>query len=114
MERLFYDQPFNLSFSNKKTKIESVQENESLGITGAIKSASCDKLNQELEFEYLQQRRWMMRLCLLYKFLSTEQPLHIHNLLPHLKISHRHPNTFHEFPSKTEYLENSFCFSLCH
>ena len=43
--------------------------------------------------QYLQQRRWIRRLCLFYKFLSTTQPSRIHNLFPQMRNSHRHPNS---------------------
>ena len=76
---VIYAQPSNASFSNQ---IESVQYNAALTITGAIKGSCHDKFYQELGLEYLQQRLWMRRLCLLYKFLSTGQPSHICNLLP--------------------------------
>ena len=75
----FYDQPSNPSFSKKN---ESLQHNAALTIRGAIKGSSCDKLYQKLGLEYLQQKRWTRLLCLLYKFLSTGQPSHVHNLLP--------------------------------
>ena len=42
---VIYDQPCNASFSNK---IESVQYNAALAITGAIKGSSCDKFYEEL------------------------------------------------------------------
>ena len=54
----------------------------------------------------------MRQLCLLYKFLSTGQPWHAHNLLPQTKKSYKHPNTFHVFSSRTEYLKNSFIHML--
>ena len=56
-----YDQPSNDAFSNK---LETVQYNAALAITGAIKGTSREKLHQESGFEYLQQRRRMRRLCL--------------------------------------------------
>ena len=96
-----YDQPFNASFSNK---IESVQYNAALTITGAIKGSSRDKLYQELGLEYFQQRRWMRLLCLLFKFLSTGQPSSIHNLRPQMRNCQRHPNTFHVFPNTSKTL----------
>ena len=61
---VIYDQHSNALFSKK---IESVQYNAALAITGAIKGSSCEKLYQELGLEYLYQRRWSRRLCLLYK-----------------------------------------------
>ena len=102
---VIYDQLSTVPFSNQT---ESVQYNASLLIKGAIKGFSCVKLYQEFGFEYLKQRRWMRRLCLLYKFLSTEQPSHIHDLLPQMRNSHRRPNTCHVFPCRTEYFKNSF------
>ena len=102
---VIYDQPPDTSFSNKT---ESVQYNAALATGGAIKGFSRDKLYQELELEYLQQRRWMMQLCLLYKFLSTGLLSHIHNLLLQMRNSHRQPSTFHVFPCRTKYFKNSF------
>ena len=99
---VIYDQLSNALFSNK---VESVQYNAALAITEAIKGASRDKLNQELELEYLQQRRWMRRFCLLYKFLSTGQTSYILKLLPQMGNSHGHPNTFVVLPCRTEYLK---------
>ena len=64
-----YDQPSNDAFSNK---LETVQYNAALAITGAIKGTSREKLYQELGLEYLQQRRWMRRLWLFYKVVSTK------------------------------------------
>ena len=77
-------------------------------ITRAVKGSSRDKLCQELVVEYLQLRRWMRRLRLLYKCFSTGQTSHIHNLLPQIRNFHRHPNIFHVFPRRIEYFKNSF------
>ena len=60
---VIYDQFSNASFTYK---IESVQYNVALAITGAIKGSSREKLYQELGLEYLYRRRWARRLCLLY------------------------------------------------
>ena len=61
---VIYDQPYNASFVNK---IESIQYNAALAITGAIRGTSKEKLYQELGLEYLQHRRWFRRLCLFAK-----------------------------------------------
>ena len=58
--------------------------------------------------EYLYQKRWMRKLCLHYKYLSIKQPSHNYSLLPQMRNSHRHPNTFNVFASQTEYSKNSF------
>ena len=49
-----YVQPSNDAFSSKRWH---VQYNAALTNTGAIKDTSREKLRQELELEYLQQRR---------------------------------------------------------
>ena len=49
-----FDQAFNNSFHQR---IESIQYNVALAITGAIRGTSNEKLYQELSFESLQSRR---------------------------------------------------------
>ena len=84
-----YDQPSNDAFSNK---LETVQYNAALAITGAIKGTSCEKLHQELGLEYLQQRRCMRRLCLFSKVASTKLTAYIYDIIPSVRQSQRHPN----------------------
>ena len=102
---VIYDQPSNASFAKK---IESVQYNAALAITGAIKGSSREKLYQELGLEYLYRRRWARRFCLLYKVFSTGQPSYIYDLLPPLRSSRRHVNSFNLVTCKSEYFKNSF------
>ena len=102
---VIYDQPSNASFSKK---IESVQYNAVLAITGSIKGSSREKLYQELGLEYLYQRRWARRLCLLCKGFSTGQRSYIYDLLPSMRSSRRHVNSFNTFFCKSEYFGNSF------
>ena len=47
----------------------------------------------------------MRPLCLLYKFLSTQQVSHIHSLLSQMKNSYKLSNTFNVFPCQTEYFK---------
>ena len=102
---VIYDQPSNTSFAKK---IESVQYNAALAITGAIKGSSREKLYQELGLEYLYRRRWARRLCLLYKVFSTGQPSYIYDLLPPLRSSRQHVNSFNLVTCKSEYFKYSF------
>ena len=51
---VIYDQPNNSRLSDK---IESVQYNAALAITGAIRGTSKEKLYQELGLESLKNRR---------------------------------------------------------
>ena len=51
---VIYDRAFNESFQNK---LESVQYNATLAITGAIRDSSRENLYQELGFESLKSQR---------------------------------------------------------
>ena len=57
---VIYDQSYNNTFHQK---MESIQYNAALAITGAIRGSSREKLYQELGLESLQQRRWYKKLC---------------------------------------------------
>ena len=59
---ILYDKAFNTSFHQK---IESIQYNACLAITGAIRHSSREKNYQELGLESLQHRRWNRKLLLL-------------------------------------------------
>ena len=106
---MIYDQPSNASFSKKR---ESVRYNTALAITGAVKDSSREKLYQELGLEHLYRRRWTRRLCLLYKVFSTGQRSYIYDLLPPLRSSRRHVNSFNLVACKSEYFKKSFSFLM--
>ena len=57
---ILYDKAFNESFHQK---IESIQYNACLAITGAIRGSSREKNYQKLGLESLQYRRWYRKLC---------------------------------------------------
>ena len=56
---VIYDQHYNNSFHQK---LESIQYNAALAITGAIRGSSREKLYEELGLESLKQRRWFRKL----------------------------------------------------
>ena len=66
---VIYDQPSNASFSSK---IESVQRDAALAIIGAIRSLSREKVYKELGLKQPYHRRWMRRICSLYKVLLNK------------------------------------------
>ena len=72
-------QIYNSSFHEK---LESVQYNACLALTGAIGGSSKEKIYQELGFESLRVRRWYRKLCLFYKVLNNEHPQYLFNLIP--------------------------------
>ena len=74
-----FDQTYNSSFHEK---LESIQYNACLALTGAIRGSSKEKIYQELGFESLRVRRWYRKLCLFYKVLNNEHPQYLFNLIP--------------------------------
>ena len=64
---IIYDKAFNESFH---AKLEPLQYNATLAITGAIRGSSSEKVYQELGLETLKSRRWYRKLSLLYKVLK--------------------------------------------
>ena len=68
---VIYDQPNNEFFC---TKIERIQYNAALAITGAIRGTSQIKLYKELGLESLRFRRWFRRLCTFSKIKIHGKP----------------------------------------
>ena len=83
---MIYDQSFNMSFQQK---MESIQYNAALAITGAIRGSSREKLYQELRLETLQQRRWYRKLCCFYKILKSQSPKYLYSIIPTLNMTYR-------------------------
>ena len=102
---VIYDQPNNSRLSDK---IESVQYNAALAITGTIRGTSKEKLYQELGLESLKDRRWLRRMSYLYKIISTKLPPYLYELIPPLQRSHRYPSCFQTFRCRTTFFQNSF------
>ena len=61
---IIYDQAYNVSFHQK---LESVQYNSALAITGAIRGTSTEKPYNELGLETPEKRRWYRNLCWFHK-----------------------------------------------
>ena len=102
---VIYDQPNLSSLTNK---IESVQYNAALAITGAIRGTSKEKLYQELGFESLKDRRWLRRLCYLYKIVNTKQPAYLYDLIPPFQRSSRNKGCIYEPFCRTVSFKNCF------
>ena len=63
-----YGQAYNASFHQK---LELLQCNACLAITGAIRGTSREKLDEELGLESLQLRRWFRKLSCFYKLFKS-------------------------------------------
>ena len=102
-----YDQAYNDSFHQK---LESIQYNAALAITGAIRGTSTEKLYQELGLETLQQRRWYRKLCIFFKIIKEKSPEYLYSTLPTTSNIHRTRNSDNipNFSTKHNFFKNSF------
>ena len=86
---VIYDQSFNNTFHQK---MESIQYNAALAITGAIRGFSGEKLHQELVLASLQQRRLYRKLCYFFKPIKTKSPKYLLNNIPTVRSRYRTKN----------------------
>ena len=104
---MVYDYPGNASFIQK---LESVQYNASLVITGCFCGTSKDKLYSELGTESLANRRFYRRLIAFYKIVNKKAPQYLIDYL--LSINLRKRPTIYPLDARTERYRNSF-FPSC-
>ena len=102
---VIYNQPNLSSLANK---IESVQYNAALAITGAIRGASKEKLYQEIGFESLKDKTWLRRLCHLYKIVNTKEPANLYDLIPPFQRSLCNKGCIYEPFCRTVSIKNCF------
>ena len=106
---VIYDPPFSELFHQR---LESIQYNAAIAITGAIRGTSSEKLFQELGLETLKSRRWFKKTYLLYKIFHSKSPGYLFKLIP----KNNNPNASRSalnnqipfFNVKTNFLKNSF------
>ena len=109
---IIYDKAFNESFH---AKLESLQYNATLAITGAIKGSSTEKIYEELGLESLKSRRWYRKMSFLYKVLKSESPSYLFNTIPNSNNRQHQTRNSGNIPSffaKHDYFKNSF-FPFC-
>ena len=75
---VIYDKPHKDSFIGK---IERVQYNAHLVITGAFKGTSRERLYQELGLESIKDRIWHRKLCFFYKIVKGLSPKYLTSYL---------------------------------
>ena len=71
---IIYDIPLTESF---KDKLEMVQYNAALVITGAIKSTSRDLIYRKLGLESLAERRWSRKIFFFHKIINGLLPVYL-------------------------------------
>ena len=104
---VIYDQAYTASFHQK---IESVQYNSALAITGAIRGTSKEKIYHELGLESLEKRRWYRKLCCFYKIFRSQSPQYLFNIIPTSvrPYNTRNANNIPQFKVKHNFFQNSF------
>ena len=105
---VIYDQHYYNSFHQK---LESIQYNAALAITGAIRGSSREKLYQELGLESLKQRRWFRKLCYFFKITKNQSPKYLFDKIPTTRTAYRTRNNIGNIPRfnvKHNFFKNSF------
>ena len=92
-------------------KIESVQYQAALAITGTWQGTSRSKLYDELGFESLSNRRSLNRILQLFKINNNLTPDYLRLKLPILRYQNQpnaNPNIFYEYASRTIRFKKTF------
>ena len=82
---IIYDNPENEALSSR---LEKVQYQACIAITGAFQGTLCEGLYRELELECLQTRRWYRKMIFFYKILNGLAPKYLFDILPVSKNRH--------------------------
>ena len=69
-----YEKPLTESFTDK---LEMVQYNAALVITGAIKGTSRDRMYRELGLESLPERTWSRKIFFFHKIINGLLPVYL-------------------------------------
>ena len=92
-------------------KVERIQYQAALAVTGAWQGSSRSKLYGELGWESLSERRWCRRILQIHKIVNNNTPSYLKHELP----GHRRPlysqinnNTFHEIKYRSSRSMRSF------
>ena len=109
---IIYDCPGNATFTER---LEKVQYNACLAITGCFRGTSQEKLYLELGLESLSNRRYARRLIFFYKIVNGLAPDYLRNYLPAAiaaPVNLRARNAIRPPSIRTERFRNSF-FPFC-
>ena len=68
---IIYDQAYNSAFLDK---LESIQYNACLAITGTTRGTSTEKIYQEQGLEYLKSKHWFRKLVIFIRYAMKNPP----------------------------------------
>ena len=107
--------PMGISLPSLMSKIESIQYQAALAVTGTWKGTNRVKLYEELGWESLSDRSSYKRIIQLYKIINKMTPSYLLDKLP---LTRRNlielPNIFQEIRSRTLRYQNSFFPNAIH
>jgi len=109
---IIYDYPGNATFSQK---LECIQYNACLAITGCIRGTSREKLYSELGLESLADRRFCRRLSFFFKIVKGMTPQYLVEILPPRRAAFANLRSrlpIYPLEVRTERYRNSF-FPYC-
>ena len=108
---IIHDQAYNLSF---REKLELIQYNAALALTGAIRSSSREKLYQELGLQSLQLRRWYKKLSCFHKIYNKRAPGYLTELIPTRNEAYqtKHLSNIPSLSFKQNFFKNTFSRQL--
>ena len=109
---IIYDEAYDETFHQK---LESIQYNACLALSGAIRGSSKEKLYQELGLESLPPMSTLVacfqwKLSLFYKIFKENKPVYLFNLIPIKNSNHNTRNTdkITLFRTKHNFFKNCF------
>ena len=97
---ILYNQAYNMPFQKK---LEPIQYNACLAITGAIWGISKEKHCHELGLESLQLQRWYRKLWIFDKTYTNRSPQYLFKLIP---------EKIHAYATRN--VDNILCFKIRH
>ena len=111
---VIYDKPYSKTF---KGKLEPVQYNACLAITGAIKTTSRECFYRELGLETLNDCRWPRKLLFFHKIIEVFSPSYFQKNLSFCNVQHyqtrsKSTKVIEQIRTRTRVFENSF-FPCC-
>ena len=111
---IIYDKSYSDSF---KEKLEAVQYNTCLAITGAIRGTSRERVYRELGLETLNNHRWSRKLFFFHKIIKGLSPSYLQKIIcfrnmQQYQTRSKSTKIIEQIKARTKAFENSF-FPCC-
>ena len=101
--------PLGTSLHDHMERVEKLQYQAALAVTGAWQGTSRVKIYEQLGWESLSDRRMSKRVLQLHKIIDGKTPAYLHDKLPpNRNVVISLPNVFHEIRCRTDRYQNSF------